>query len=209
MENGKNTKKILLIVAGIIVAFLAGIGIGFAVWEATHDDTQDEEQQENSNGNGDQTTPTPTPTPMETPTPTPTPTGEEIELQVFFSRRPESNNDFDFTSGRERNTTRKDVGTFAIQELIEGPSEDAQDQGLYSPIELQGESNCDGQDFTLFVEQNGEAVLQFCKDLQIAGVGDAARIESTVTDTLEQFSTVETITILTKDGGELGDLSDS
>ncbi len=207
MENEKNTNNIVLVVAGIIVAFLAGIGIGFAVWEVTNDDTQDEEQQENGDGNGDQTTPTPTP--MKTPTPTPTPTGEEIELQVFFSKRPESNNDFDFTSGREKNTTRKDVGTFAIQELIEGPSEDAQDQGLYSPIELQGESNCDGHDFTLFVEQNGEAVLQFCKDVKIAGVGDAARIESTVTDTLEQFSTVETVTILTKDGSELGDLSGS
>lgn len=195
--------------------FGLGLGIGYLAWGGDNEeDDIDVGLIDDDNG---ETTPTPTMT--NTPTPTPSngdtqPTQieagdgtEEIELQVYFPKNPESNDDFTYTEGVSRESARVDIGEFAIEQLIQGPSQQAQNQGLFSPIELEGESNCDGQDFTLRVTDNGEAILQFCRQLEIAGVGDTARIQSAVDRTLQQFSTVDTVTILTRDGSELGDLS--
>ena len=100
------------------------------------------------------------------------------------------------------------MGTFTIEQLIAGPTSTEASNGLFSPIKgkLQGDSNCSGKDFSLSVADR-TARLKFCKTVASAGIGDDARITSTVTDTLKQFSSVDSVVILTRDGNCFGDQS--
>jgi|GEM_PF-5742211 len=129
-------------------------------------------------------------------------------LKVFFAKNPDSNNDFTQVFSVFRTTSRVDVGTFVIEELIEGPTAVEEATGLFTPIDLAEVSNCGGDDFSLVVDAVAkEATLTFCKQVQSAGVGDDARVISTVEATLEQFPTVDTVVILTKDNHCFGDES--
>lgn len=127
-------------------------------------------------------------------------------ISVFFSKEPQSNDDFTYTVRSNRQTTRKDVGTFAIEQLIAGPNQAETTEGLISPIKLSGDSNCDSKDFNLVIV-DGKATIKFCKNLNSAGVGQDTRIIETITQTLKQFPTVDKVIILTKDDDCFGDLS--
>lgn len=133
---------------------------------------------------------------------------QTISLQVYFSKDPESLNDFTYTQAAVRSSSRADMGTYTIEQLIAGPTGAEASRGLFSPLKgkLQGDSNCNGKDFSLSVS-NRTARLKFCKTVASAGTGDDARITSTVTDTLQQFSTVDSVIILTRDGNCFGDMS--
>lgn len=131
-----------------------------------------------------------------------------LSLLVYVSKDPESLDDFTYTQAIDRSSNRIDVGTYTIEQLITGPTEVEASTGLFSPLKgkLQGESNCAGKDFTLAVA-NRIARLKFCRLIASGGIGDDARITTTVTKTLEQFSSVDSVTIMTRDGNCFGDLS--
>ena len=134
--------------------------------------------------------------------------GQTLALAVYFSKEPESLDDFTYTRAVTRNSDRADMGTYTIEQLIAGPANTEVSQGLFSPLKgkLQGESNCGGKDFALAVSER-IARLRFCREIVSGGVGDDARITSTISDTLEQFSSVDSVIILTRDGNCFGDLS--
>lgn len=131
-----------------------------------------------------------------------------LSLAVYFSKEPDSFDDFTYTEAVTRSSSRIDMGTYTIEQLIAGPSEIEASRGLRSPLKgkLQGESNCSGKDFTLSVAER-VARLRFCRTIASAGIGDDARITATVSDTLEQFSSVDSVVILTRDGDCFGDQS--
>jgi hypothetical protein len=133
---------------------------------------------------------------------------QTLSLLVYVSKDPESLSDFTYTQAVTRSSNRTDMGTYAIEQLITGPTEAEASAGLFSPLKgkLQGELNCTGKDFTLTVA-DGMARLKFCRSIASGGIGDDARITTTVTKTLEQFSSVDSVTILTRDGNCFGDLS--
>lgn len=133
---------------------------------------------------------------------------KEIALVVYFAKNPESNDNFEYTVSVDRSTTRRDTGAFAIEQLIAGPSASEQAKGLFSPLsgKISGPSDCSGRDFTLTIE-NSIAKLRFCRTVSSAGIGDDARISTTIGATLKQFSTVEKVIILTKSGDCFGDQS--
>ncbi len=100
-----------------------------------------------------------------------------------------------------RRTGRVAEASYAIEQLIAGPTPAERERGLVGPIELTGESNCYGKDFTLEIADDGTARLQFCREFAaLGGVGDTGRIRNAVTATLEQFATVNEVVILTQDG---------
>ena len=132
----------------------------------------------------------------------------QTTTSIYFSKNPESLNDFTFTTAVERSTTRTDVATYSIEQLIAGPNAAEKARSLFSPLEnnLTGTSNCNDKDFTLAVS-NETATLKFCKTVESSGVGDDARIQSTVNNTLTQFTTVKKVTILDKNNNCFGDQS--
>jgi hypothetical protein len=130
-----------------------------------------------------------------------------VDLKVYFSQNPLSMNDFTYTVAVERKTARTDVGTYAIEQIIQGPLENEANQKLFTPLKLTGTSNCEGKDFLLTIDQARKATLKFCKNVVSAGVGDDARISTLIEKTLLQFSTVSKVVILTNNNDCFGDQS--
>lgn len=146
--------------------------------------------------------------PTTTPPPVQNTERETIALSVYFAKNPESLNDFAYTKAVSRTSNRADMGTYTIEQLIAGPTREEATLGLFSPLKdkLQGTSNCSGKDFTLSVA-NTIARLKFCRTVASAGIGDDARITSTTTNTLRQFSSVNSVILLTSQGDCFGDMS--
>ncbi|MBZ8180355.1 GerMN domain-containing protein [Oscillatoria salina] len=127
---------------------------------------------------------------------------ETREVQVYF---PEAGGEFTDTEAVTRTTESVAVAEFALEKLIAGPTFPERERGLIDPIEFRGESNC-GENFTVGIE-NGEARVQFCRDVVTQGVGDDARIQTSIKQTLKQFSTVDSVVILDKNGNCFADAS--
>jgi hypothetical protein len=138
-----------------------------------------------------------------------------ITVKVFFSRHPQSDNDPTLVFAVTRSSPTAGVATFAIGQLIAGPTQTEQNQGFYTPLSasLQGTSSCGGADFTLTLDHRGArseagtATLQFCRETLLAGDLTGARITAEITSTLEQFSTIHQVVILNQSGYCFNDLS--
>ncbi|WP_088892896.1 GerMN domain-containing protein [Leptolyngbya ohadii] len=127
-------------------------------------------------------------------------------VQVFFPKNPPQNNDLGYVEPVLRRTQSTGVAQFAVSQVIVGPNRQERQRGFIAPIRLQGTSNCSGRDFTLSIA-SGTARLQFCRQVISAGVGDDARITSSLNATLKQFPTVRSVVLLDREGRCLGDMS--
>ncbi|MBD1927224.1 GerMN domain-containing protein [Trichocoleus sp. FACHB-90] len=127
------------------------------------------------------------------------------KVKVFFPKNPQSGQDFTYVEPVLRTTSSASVAQFAIEQLIAGPTSQEKARGLVAPIQLRGNSNC-GSNFSLSIN-NGVAKMRFCKQVVVAGVGDTARQQSSITTTLKQFSSVRTVILLDKNGNCLNDQS--
>jgi hypothetical protein len=163
-------------------------------------------------------------------TPTATPTVEKTyHVKIYFSQTEAGTHS---TQSRlssaaiahpvERITTSNQPSVFALQQLVKGPTPAEQQEGYYSQVEksLSGPTICTtdasgNSDFTLMLnkkgtkDETGTATVKFCRTLTSAGVGTDASIRSEVEETLKQFSTIQKVVILTKDGHCFGDESGS
>lgn len=137
----------------------------------------------------------------------PNDSSDRTEVTVFFPATPSENGAIDAVEPVSRTTDRVDVAEFAIEQLIAGPTSKEREMGLRDEIELTGESNCGGENFTLSISDAGEARLQFCRDVITAGIGQDARIINAIASTLKQFSTVDRVIILDASGNCFKDLS--
>jgi spore germination protein GerM len=135
-------------------------------------------------------------------------------VKVYFSKKTSDNPATVFPFNRV--SPNSGVGTFAIQQLVAGPTTTESSAGYISAVHdgINGSSNCAShQDFTLTLnkkgtqDQSGTATLHFCRAIASAGIGDDARVISEVDSTLLQFSTIKKVIILTNTGHCLGDES--
>lgn len=153
---------------------------------------------------------TPTSTITSLNTPTPSILGTTIvqnSAKIYFSKNPESNNNFTYVVPVSRTTKRIDLARFSIEQLIIGPSGDEKAQGLFTPLILTGASICSGADFTLELGTDGTTTVKFCKQVTSNGIGDDARVKSTLEATLKQFTTIKKVIILDKNENCFGDQS--
>jgi spore germination protein GerM len=144
-------------------------------------------------------------------TPTPSP------VLVYFSRYPESFNDPTAVFPVQRVAPNSAVATYAIQQLIAGPTSAEAADGYFTELtnvlQLSGPSNCGGADFKLTLDmrgatpQVGTATLQFCRPTVSPGTGADGRIVAEITKTLTQFSTITKVAILNNNGNCFGDES--
>ncbi|MEU7897063.1 GerMN domain-containing protein [Nonomuraea sp. NPDC049152] len=127
-------------------------------------------------------------------------------VKVYFSA------DFDIP-GKVVAVTRKapdsGVATFAVKQLIKGPTKAERKRGLHSELgpQIKGKSNC-GADFKLSITK-GTATLRFCRTVLGLGIGSDARVLHTIDRTLRQFGTVKKVITLDKDGRCLFDQTDA
>jgi len=131
------------------------------------------------------------------------------EVKVYFPKMPDSNRDLDYVEPVTRTTDRIDVAEFAIEQLIAGPTTWERERGFLAPIDVndfRGESNCGGENFQVVIS-NGVAKLQFCRTLVTGGIGDDARVTSSIENTLNQFNTVDSALLLDQYGDCFKDLS--
>ncbi len=153
--------------------------------------------------------------PSGAPTATASPTTGGIPVLVYFSKHPESENNFSAVFSVQRTSPDQGVATFAIKQLILGPSPSEQATGLYTELTaaLSGTSTCGGADFQITLDKKGgtaepgTATLKFCRPTPTAGIGTDARIKAEIDKTLRQFSTIHKTVILTATGHCFGDES--
>ncbi len=126
-------------------------------------------------------------------------------VKVYFSKHPESDDNPALTFAVSRVSPDVGVATYAISQLIAGPTAAEKAAGYFSGLDLSGTSNCASANFSLAI--NGEtATLQFCRDANLKGVVSDGQIESTIKATLMQFATVKKAVILNRNGNCLFDL---
>ncbi|HEU5440306.1 MAG TPA: GerMN domain-containing protein [Ktedonobacterales bacterium] len=153
--------------------------------------------------------------PQPNPTATATSPSGPYPVLVYFSRHPDSDNDPTKVFSVQRQSPTLGVATYAINQLIAGPTAAEQAQGLYTPLteSLSGTSNCGSADFKITLDhrgskaETGTATLQFCRTTSLAGDLTGPRIKAEITKTLTQFSNIKQVVILNKDGECFDDLS--
>ena len=142
-------------------------------------------------------------------------------IKVYFSKFPDSLNNFGAVYPVNRTSPTSAVATFAIQLLIAGPTLSERNSGYFSELNstLSGASSCsspyptDGPDFTLTLNmkgskpESGTATLQFCRVTNSPGTGTDARILAEINATLKQFSNIKKVVVLTQAGQCFGDES--
>ncbi|MBP6994209.1 GerMN domain-containing protein [Candidatus Woesebacteria bacterium] len=112
-----------------------------------------------------------------------------------------------YTSSVERFTPRNDVATFALEEIIRGPTAEEIEAGFrptfgenYFAI-LNGKSDCGIRNFTLNLDtENYLAEVKFCRDMNLTQNWSASLIAEEIRKTLIQFEKIQKVQILNKDG---------
>lgn len=136
------------------------------------------------------------------------------KVDVYFSRNPDFNDPPAAVFAVHRTSPTLGVATYAISQLLAGPTATEAAQGYFTPLQgaLSGASNCGGADFVILLDRNrdnpetGTATLRFCKDVK--GLGDTPSImaRNEINATLTQFSTIKKVVIIYKDGSCFDDL---
>jgi hypothetical protein len=136
--------------------------------------------------------------------------GRPVQVTVYFSRDPQSLQDFSAVFPRVRTVTPEGqrVASAALDALIAGPTAAEAAQGYFSELGgmLGGPSTCSGEDFILTIDA-GTATLRFCRQVSSAGIGQDARVQSAIEATLLEFPSIQRVRVLRSDGGCLFDQS--
>ena len=159
-------------------------------------------------------TATPAATATSAPTATAT-TPPTIPVKVYFSKNPDSLSDFSKVFPVDRTAPDLRVATFAMEQLIVGPTASEAAGGLFSQVKTavagapaHGDDHCGtGITFSMTIPSAGVGRMQFCVATTSGGIGDDARIQAEINATLKQFSTITTVKICTADGDTFGNES--
>jgi hypothetical protein len=133
---------------------------------------------------------------------------------VYFSKHPDSETAPTKLFAVNRVSPTLGVATYAITQLLAGPTAAEESQGYYTPLEgaLHGASTCGGADFNITLNWNrakaetGTATLQFCRDAPGFGDTGAAIVRNEISKTLTQFANIKKVVIVYKDGSCFDDL---
>jgi hypothetical protein len=149
--------------------------------------------------------------------PATTATATGYPVLVYFSKNPDSYNDSTAVFPVHRTSPTLGVATYAIQQLIAGPTSSEAADGYFTELstvlQRSGASSCGGPDFQITLNtrgatpETGTATLQFCRQTASPGIGADARVKAEIEKTLTQFSNITKVVILLQDGHCFGDES--
>lgn len=123
----------------------------------------------------------------------------------FFDQEAFINAEMNFIDYVNRTTERSDLATFAVEEIIKGPTTEEQTQGLAatfgdgSLIRFIGESNCGNKDFTISIEDRN-ATVRLCREIFINNDNSSGIMRSQIAQTINQFSSVDQTRVLRVSG---------
>src|SRR5690606_19513063 len=138
----------------------------------------------------------------------------EVEVLVyFFNQNKFDAAESDIFSETKRLSTREDIATFTLEQIIDGPTEEdfntnlgitrsfddpaVSDDPFLATIE--GESNCGGPDFEITSLTGKIATVKFCKRVVTTGDFSSGIIFEQFRKTLTQFPTIEKVRVLRND----------
>jgi len=134
-------------------------------------------------------------------------TATTYPIKVYFSKSPESIDDPTKVYGVDRTATTLAVATYAINQLIAGPTADEAKFGYFSDVKVRNDSSiCNNNDFKIAVKDT-VATLQFCRTFDAIGTMSDARAQEEIKASLLQFPTVKKVVVLSKSGNCQFDLS--
>lgn len=120
----------------------------------------------------------------------------------------------DYLIAVSRSTDRQDVATFAIEQIISGPTDEDKEGaeldntfGEDSFAWFTGASTCGGNDFSIDISTDKVATVKFCRTTMLAGDMSGFIIEDQIRRTLKQFPTIEKVEILNNQGTCFNDMS--
>jgi hypothetical protein len=116
------------------------------------------------------------------------------------------NSNFSYTKSVMRTTLRSDLGQFAMEQLILGPTPNELANSHVNPIVLTGVSNCGGADF-IYISKVNAAAVKFCRNVTINGVGDEARVNAVINNTIKGVTGLQNVQIYDQNGDCLIDPS--
>ncbi len=142
-------------------------------------------------------------------------TPSSYPVKVYFSRHPETDNNPAAVFPVNRTAPNLQVATYAIQQLIAGPTPSETAAHYFTPLPsaLTGTSNCGGPDFQITLNMKGTApepgtaTLRFCRPTQLPGDLTGGVIRAEINATLLQFSSIHKVVILNSSGSCFDDLS--
>jgi FAD/FMN-containing dehydrogenase len=141
--------------------------------------------------------------------------GRGYPVKVYFSKHPASDENPTAVFPVRRLSPTRAVATFAIGQLLVGPTRAEARSGYYTALAgiFHGPSTCGRAAFRIMLNtrgkivEHGTATLQFCRRTMIGGVGTAGRISSEISRTLTQFPSIKRVVILDYRGDCFSDLS--
>ncbi len=129
-------------------------------------------------------------------------------VDVYFSRHPESDSRPGAVFAVHRIAPTLGVATYAIAQLIAGPTPTESANGYFTPLSdaFSGDSSCGPNGFVITLNMHGQtpevgtATLQFCRTMR--GLGDipSGTAYSEIVNTLRQFPSIKEVFIYNKDG---------
>lgn len=148
---------------------------------------------------------------------TPTPTGASsasatpagYPVKVYFSKHPETDTNVTAVFPVNRISPTLGVATFAMQQLILGPTPAEAAAGYFTELtaSISGASSCGGPDFQYTIDASTHiGTLRFCRTVALAGDLTGGRIQAEVDATLKQFPNVTKVIILNSNGHCFNDL---
>jgi len=156
------------------------------------------------------------------PTPKATATGQ-YHIKIYYSKTTLHGGQTGLNTAVpvERITNAIMIETYAMQQLVQGPTAAEQKEGYYSQLQrsITGPSNCSkigstgNIDFILTLNRKGSSVepgtatIKFCRRIATAGVVTDATINTEIVETLKQFNNIKKVVILTNEGHCFGDES--
>jgi hypothetical protein len=141
--------------------------------------------------------------------------GRGYPVKVYFSKHPASDENPAAVFPVRRLSPTRAVATFAIGQLLLGPTRAEARSGYYTALAgiFHGPSTCGRTAFRIVLNRRGQSVeqgtttLQFCRRTMIAGIGTAVRITAEIVRTLRQFPSIKRAVILDYRGDCFSDLS--
>jgi hypothetical protein len=119
------------------------------------------------------------------------------QIQIYF---PEAETEiFTEVAPVTRTTDRADILEYAVEQLLVGPAPEEEDRVNALPIQPVGSSNCGEETFTVDLIQ-GTAIVKFCREVVVGGIGDSSSFERSLLSTLTQFAVVTQVVVLDANG---------
>lgn len=136
--------------------------------------------------------------------------GEEVLADIYFPKDRTSSSEPTELFPLQRRVSAQDKVAGIIGSYIVGITATELEQGYYLPsgdfeitnyqrLDLRGESNCEGKDFTVSTE-NSIVTVKFCKALMQSGVLADARVKSAMERSIKEATETEKVIFLNRDG---------